>query len=224
MIFDDEKEEPPAPDAEQLHAEKDAEAAQPPSLPQHKEFATHRKFTRHRGLYGARLSKLDRDRFLQALREGATLSAAAMLIGRSRATIESWRIKGAAGERGYALFYYHMEQAMGHTLKRWHNTVNIAALKDPRLALSLLDRHDPDFRRLRAMNRAEMSTEIVAVAGTPAGGAAAGPAVAARMRYTLTWDDGEPVGFPGLAEPVPALGALPAASADDGEEDDLDRG
>jgi hypothetical protein len=196
---------------------------------------------RTRGPYGTRLSPTDRKLFLDALRAGCSFAAAAMSIGRSRDTVERWRMLGRAAMegqkagKGYGLLYHDMEKARGHSLRRLHVITQVKAKDDGRLALALLDRHDPDFRELREMRRAALSAEVVTGAAASSTEGAAGAQVAAKVTYTLTWDDGSPIGFPGLfPNAAPAIAALVAPGGnggngdgkrerpDDGEDDDLD--
>jgi hypothetical protein len=153
-----------------------------------------------RGAYGAQLSKIDRDTLINSIKGGATFTAAAKLIGRDKTTIERWRMKGAAGQRGYARLYYDMEVARGHSLVRLHLFTNqkaMAAGADGRLALALLDRHDPEFRELRSIRaRGEATAEVVVATGAVADGGVA--KAAARITYKLSWEDDSPVNFPGL--------------------------
>jgi hypothetical protein len=192
-----------------------------------------------RGPYGARLSKSDRKLMIQALEGGCTLGAMAQLLGRAKSTIEDWRSKGAAGVPGYAALYRDMERAMGRSIHRLHVKTNTEAVKkeaDGRLALALLDRRDPEFIAFRTARRAEGSVEVVAAAGVQSEGAA-GAKVAARITYSLSWEDGSPVRFPGLHGAPLALpavepggnGGRPKAVGsavmrqESIEEDDLDR-
>jgi len=150
-----------------------------------------------RGLYGARLHKRDREILLEALRGGASIAAAAALIGRDRSTISRWRMLGAEGRPGYRKFYLDSEQALGHALRRLHNAANLAASTDGRLALALLDRLDPDFRALRAARRSGAASVVADFIAQPSD-VSGQPGMAARVTYTLSWDDGTPLGLPGI--------------------------
>ena len=186
---DEPPDEEPVQDAEKVAEAIDAPAMEPSSV---------RKRGMKRGIYGLRLGKKDRATLIAAIRGGATDTAAAQLIGRSRASIAGWRMLGAEGKPGYARLYYEMETARGHALTHLHLFANQKATEpsaDGRLAVALLDRNDPEFRELRASRRTEVSTEIVAAAGVSAGGAAS---VGARVTYSLSWDDGAPIRVPGL--------------------------
>ncbi len=203
ILYDEEREKQEAENKAGGVPPEDAVDAAPPIVP----FS--RKKGRQRGLYGTRLSKQQRDLLLRCIREGGTFAAAAASIGRDRSTIERWRIYGREGRPGYARLYLDMEEARGYHLMRLHNFTAKKATEetaDGRLALALLDRHDPEFRELRSARRQEASVEVVTAAGVQTDGAA-GAKVATRVTYSLSWDDGSPVRFPGL-HGVPL--ALPA--------------
>lgn len=192
----------------------DVEAAAPPS----------RRLGQQRGAFGTRLSPKDRAQFMEALRQGATFGAAAMLIGRSRNTIERWRIRGRAGVKGYVKLYEDMEKAKGRSINRLHEIAHKAAAEDGRLALALLDRLDPEFKSLREQKRPESSVEVVTQGGVLNSDGSMSKNMT-RVRYHLSWDDGAPVKFPGIGQPLLSGTLEPDAASDDDEEatDDLER-
>ena len=157
---------------------------------------------------------------LETFKGGGTISAAAAAIGRHPDTIKRWREWGRAGKPGYVKLYQDIELAIGHTLRRLHFKVNFEATKetaDGKLALALLDRLDPDFIKNRMPRHPEMSAEVVTGAATMIEGGAAAKA-ATKIAFKLTWDDGEPVRFPGLfsEQAVPALAAVAPGGNGDG--------
>jgi hypothetical protein len=164
---------------------------------------------RQRGPYGTRLSKMDRELFLQCLRAGGTLTAAAKFIGRSRTTVERWRSFGREGRPGYARLYYDTERAMGHCLMRLEAfAVKKAteATADGRLALALADRLDPQLIALRQSGRQNTAVQVVASASS-SGEETKSTAAAQVITYRLSWDDGEPMDIPGITSKPAAIEA-----------------